>query len=182
MVSGVTKADQFLCVGNHPATDLCNTRPVLDDEHVELLASFEALVRWCRVAGVDVPKVRVSSRESARTLTFAHALRECVRVAVETGSGLTRLNALLRNEPSVLHVDGGVSLEASTPAAQLRLNLAVGVLDIFEHDRRLIRRCANSACVLLFLDTSKGGRRRWCDMSTCGNRAKAATHYAKLHP
>jgi predicted RNA-binding Zn ribbon-like protein len=33
----------------------------------------------------------------------------------------------------------------------------------------------------VFLDTTKNGRRRWCDMATCGNRAKAARHRAKLH-
>ncbi|MBV7483963.1 CGNR zinc finger domain-containing protein [Bordetella sp. BOR01] len=32
-------------------------------------------------------------------------------------------------------------------------------------------------CTWLFLDTSRGGRRRWCSMATCGNRAKARRHY-----
>ena len=30
-----------------------------------------------------------------------------------------------------------------------------------------------------FYDGSRSGRRRWCDMTTCGNRAKAARHRAK---
>ncbi len=34
-------------------------------------------------------------------------------------------------------------------------------------------------CGWLFLDTSKNGRRRWCDMKTCGNRAKARRHRQK---
>lgn len=33
-----------------------------------------------------------------------------------------------------------------------------------------------SSCSWLFLDVGRGKRRRWCDMSTCGNRAKAAAH------
>jgi predicted RNA-binding Zn ribbon-like protein len=31
----------------------------------------------------------------------------------------------------------------------------------------------------VFYDTSRTGRRRWCDMATCGNRAKAARHRAR---
>jgi predicted RNA-binding Zn ribbon-like protein len=32
----------------------------------------------------------------------------------------------------------------------------------------------------MFLDVSKSGRRRWCDMATCGNRAKASAHHARV--
>jgi predicted RNA-binding Zn ribbon-like protein len=39
-----------------------------------------------------------------------------------------------------------------------------------------IRRCASPECAAWFVDTSKGGQRKWCSMARCGNRAKAATH------
>ena len=39
--------------------------------------------------------------------------------------------------------------------------------------------CANDTCRWIFYDTSRTGRRRWCDMATCGNRAKAARHRAR---
>jgi predicted RNA-binding Zn ribbon-like protein len=45
--------------------------------------------------------------------------------------------------------------------------------------RRRIRQCANSECLWLFVDESKNGTRRWCDMASCGNRAKARRHYLK---
>ena len=45
--------------------------------------------------------------------------------------------------------------------------------------RSRVRQCANPACGWLFLDTSKGGNRRWCSMSACGNRAKAHRHYLR---
>jgi predicted RNA-binding Zn ribbon-like protein len=45
--------------------------------------------------------------------------------------------------------------------------------------RQRIRRCANDDCLWLFLDESKSGTRRWCDMATCGNRAKARRHYER---
>jgi predicted RNA-binding Zn ribbon-like protein len=42
-----------------------------------------------------------------------------------------------------------------------------------------VRQCANPACLWLFLDDSKSGNRRWCSMTSCGNRAKAHRHYLK---
>jgi predicted RNA-binding Zn ribbon-like protein len=46
--------------------------------------------------------------------------------------------------------------------------------------RRRIRRCANAQCLWMFIDESKSGTRRWCQMSACGNRAKARRHYSKV--
>lgn len=40
-----------------------------------------------------------------------------------------------------------------------------------------LKRCANDHCKWLFVDDSKNGSRRWCSMSSCGNRAKAHRHY-----
>jgi predicted RNA-binding Zn ribbon-like protein len=52
--------------------------------------------------------------------------------------------------------------------------------DLLTHaGRRRVRRCANNACLWLFVDESKAGTRRWCDMSSCGNRAKSRRHYLK---
>jgi predicted RNA-binding Zn ribbon-like protein len=42
-----------------------------------------------------------------------------------------------------------------------------------------VRRCAARNCDWLFLDTSKRGNRRWCDMTVCGNRAKAQRFYSR---
>ena len=43
-----------------------------------------------------------------------------------------------------------------------------------------VRQCAGRACGWLFLDTSRNRTRRWCDMSVCGNRAKARRHHERL--
>lgn len=42
-----------------------------------------------------------------------------------------------------------------------------------------VRQCALDSCAWLFVDRSRNGRRKWCDMQTCGNRAKARRHYAR---
>jgi predicted RNA-binding Zn ribbon-like protein len=43
-----------------------------------------------------------------------------------------------------------------------------------------VRQCANEKCLWLFLDKSKNGSRRWCEMKSCGNRAKARRHYLRV--
>ncbi|MGI3783352.1 MAG: CGNR zinc finger domain-containing protein, partial [Janthinobacterium lividum] len=39
--------------------------------------------------------------------------------------------------------------------------------------------CADPTCTHPFLDRSRGHRRRWCEMSGCGDRAKAAAYRAR---
>jgi predicted RNA-binding Zn ribbon-like protein len=45
-----------------------------------------------------------------------------------------------------------------------------------------IRECGAHDCRLLFVDTSRPGRRRWCAMEHCGNREKARAHRARRAP
>jgi predicted RNA-binding Zn ribbon-like protein len=180
----------FLWTGNHPATDLCNTEPVIDGERVELLPDCDSVVSWAHAAGVagSAGSIDTTDREAVRTVRFVHRLRAGLRAALDpTTAGpaaIHTLDAVLRDAPGVLHVEPSsgravVSLVATTPGAQLRLDIAAATLDIFRHDPGRIRRCAGPACVLLFLDVSKSGRRRWCDMAVCGNRAKVAAHHAR---
>jgi len=42
----------------------------------------------------------------------------------------------------------------------------------------LLKRCPADNCRWLFLDRTKNRSRRWCDMATCGNQAKARKHRA----
>ena len=68
----------------------------------------------------------------------------------------------------------GTALALLAPVLWSAADLVVG------DARRRIRRCANDACLWLFVDASKNGTRRWCDMASCGNRAKARRHYLKI--
>jgi predicted RNA-binding Zn ribbon-like protein len=43
----------------------------------------------------------------------------------------------------------------------------------------LVRTCSSPTCQWFFLDSSKNHRRRWCDMTKCGNRAKVRNFYAR---
>ncbi len=54
--------------------------------------------------------------------------------------------------------------------------------DLLTSDKlRDVRACAAEDCRWLFLDISKNHSRRWCDMQTCGNQAKARRHYNRQH-
>ena len=54
---------------------------------------------------------------------------------------------------------------------------AADLLTSGDHDR--VKECASATCEWVFLDKSRNRSRRWCDMSDCGNRAKARRFQAK---
>ncbi|HJV91170.1 MAG TPA: ABATE domain-containing protein [Holophagaceae bacterium] len=43
-----------------------------------------------------------------------------------------------------------------------------------------VRECGGSQCTWLFLDLSRSRSRRWCSMTSCGNREKARRHYHRV--
>jgi predicted RNA-binding Zn ribbon-like protein len=61
------------------------------------------------------------------------------------------------------------------PVAESAANL------LTSDDRAAIRECDAPDCEWLFLDHSRNGSRRWCDMKSCGNRQKARRHYQRAH-
>ncbi|MFI9806109.1 CGNR zinc finger domain-containing protein [Streptomyces sp. NPDC052301] len=42
--------------------------------------------------------------------------------------------------------------------------------------RAAVRECEGDNCPLVYLDTSRGRRRRWCSSEVCGNRERVARH------
>jgi predicted RNA-binding Zn ribbon-like protein len=58
--------------------------------------------------------------------------------------------------------------------------IARSAADLLASDRlQFVRACASKTCEWLFLDESKNHRRRWCDMTKCGNRAKVSSFYKR---
>jgi predicted RNA-binding Zn ribbon-like protein len=58
--------------------------------------------------------------------------------------------------------------------------IARSAVELLASDRLpFVRACASKTCEWLFLDESKNHRRRWCDMSKCGNRAKVRNFYTR---
>ena len=61
-------------------------------------------------------------------------------------------------------------------ALPLRGAVALSAVSLLP-DAGRVRICRN--CRWLFLDRSRNGSRRWCDMAVCGNRQKARRHYRR---
>src|SRR4051794_36092297 len=114
------------------------------------------------------------------------ALRELLDAAVErrppADSALREVNRALR-APYVYELvpaGDGVSLDHRhegdpVNGALARLSEAIA-RELTQEDKERLRVCANDECRWVFRDNSPAGRRKWCDMSSCGNRAKAARH------
>ena len=183
---------QFFWVGNHPGLDLLNTAAANDEgEPVELLDDVDALAAWLHEARI-VPSVKfddLATRQRTQLLQWTRRLRDAGRQVVEPGApradGAHNLNASVAVIPVRLAYSetGGTAtpIDAASPHDQVRLALALAVLEATRLDRSRVRRCGRQGCVLLFLDTSKNNTRRWCDMAVCGNRVKAAAHYHRHH-
>lgn len=114
------------------------------------------------------------------------ALRELLDAAVERrppqSAALREVNRALR-APYIIELvpaADGVSLDHCHEGDPIsgalgRLSEAIA-RELTQGDPRRLRVCANDECRWVFRDNSSAGRRKWCDMSTCGNRAKAARH------
>lgn len=103
-----------------------------------------------------------------------------------SADALASVNALLRHAPQVELVPGpgGVGVghrhsDADPTGEALARVIGPLVEAIATEDTGRFRICANDGCRWVFEDTSRAGRRRWCDMSSCGNRAKVRRYRSK---
>ncbi|HEY6738952.1 MAG TPA: CGNR zinc finger domain-containing protein [Actinopolymorphaceae bacterium] len=104
-----------------------------------------------------------------------------VRIDPPRPDDIDAVNAAAAVPPLVpaLRAEGGVRVVAPKVAAALS-TIARDAIDLFGGPlARRIRVCAAENCGLLLVDTSRPGRRRWCSMEVCGNRAKVRSHRAR---
>jgi predicted RNA-binding Zn ribbon-like protein len=92
------------------------------------------------------------------------------------------VNAAAAEPPLVTRIepDGTRGWAPGATGTRLLSTVARDAIDLFTGpyaDR--IRECGAHDCYLLFVDTSRPGRRRWCAMEHCGNREKARAHRAR---
>lgn len=110
------------------------------------------------------------------------AARAAARDLLERGDAAA-LNAVLARGRERLELDehGSIhrTLELEDCADEAAWRVAAALVELFSAEPDRIRACEHPDCVLWFHDTSKAGRRRWCTMAGCGNRAKSARHYAR---
>lgn len=197
-------------IGGHLALDLVNTVTARDSEPYDWLAGYEALLQWAALTG------RFAARDLAALADHAAGNRRAARQALGRARQLREtlyasLSALMQGRTvpaAVLQVLDRLrlaaarrcTLHASRSGVAARPGLAGSGLDLVADAVLLdalhlleapaldrLRVCAGMHCGWLFLDVSKAGRRRWCDMATCGAahkaqqfRQRAATRAASL--
>jgi len=168
----------------------------------EKLTGYSDLLRWGAAAGILAPPARETlerlaarrSDDANRALHHAIELREVIyrsfsgqAAGGQPGPGeLAALNAALlealphlRVEPSENGFDWTWSgMERSLEGPLWPVTRSAAEL-LTSDEASLVRECASETCTWLFVDRSRTHRRRWCDMKTCGNRAKARRHYER---
>lgn len=165
----------FSFLGGRPCLDLTTTLQVRHREHPrELLKTPADVTRWLAEAGFGAD---IAVDEAG--LRRAVALRETVdRLCRGTARDTDRaeLNAVAARPPLVPHWTGA-AVEYRGDLGQALATLARDAIDLLAgpHAGR-IRECAHPDCSRLFLDASHAGRRRWCDMTACGTKAKSADY------
>jgi predicted RNA-binding Zn ribbon-like protein len=166
----------------------------------ETLQGSEDLFRWATEAGGVAPelakacRVAWQPRQAAARLAEAIVLREAIyRLFSATSTNLRMreldlavLNEALRAGPQRSHLSIAETQckwlidEPRTTLAVLLAPVVWSAADLLTSPcLTRVRACANERCRQLFLDESKGGNRRWCLMSSCGNQAKAHRHYLR---
>ena len=180
------------------ALDFLNTRKGAGPNAQDGASSPAALLDWLALAGLltdaQLKELRGSPPDARILLAEAHRLRREIRAAVDAMTqgrrtperSLMALNRVLESRSislSLARHDTGLALveemEAGpvgtllSPVAEAAAHLLV------DGDRTRIRQCHADDCRWWFEDTSKNGRRKWCSMARCGNRAKVAAHYRR---
>lgn len=189
----------FLWVGTRLCLDFINTTPVIQGREVELIATPLALLAWVSEAGVfGPPQLRQATLLGPKGLKTALSqglrLRAAIRKAMSAvlaGSDVGTAEIAVLNQfvaKPTLQVSAARSSGAVRLGQQWLVNEPTDLLRPIAHDAlhlisspdlAKVRRCENPECVGVFLDTSKAGRRRWCCMAVCGNRAKVAGFRAR---
>lgn len=166
--------DGFRFRGGHPALDLASTLARrLKDDPKDLLASPRDLDRWLVSSGL----ASKSPGSAESDLALARTLRETI-YAIATGkiskAARERLNSIAALRSAAPQLSASGRLVRLGGASEQLATIAGQAVELFGGaDAQRIRQCEGSGCAILFLDQSRSGRRRWCSMDGCGNRAKA---------
>ncbi|MFI9645552.1 CGNR zinc finger domain-containing protein [Streptomyces sp. NPDC052040] len=146
------------------------------------------LERWYLEADLldQPPAVTRAGLEAARVLREAiyRIARALIAGHLPTAADEAALNAAAAFPPLIPALRAGTS-RLTLPSARAQQSalstVARDAIDLFAStaiDR--IRECASPQCGLLFVDTSRPGRRRWCSSTACGGKARAATYRHRL--
>jgi predicted RNA-binding Zn ribbon-like protein len=166
--------------GEPVALELVNTEWNERGRRQDLLADAAHARRWLRTAGLPD---RTGDEELACLRTARSAIRTAVADLSDPGAFAAADEVLARGRLR-LSVSGGRTHEELELTDECWAAAWLAVRNLAEllgtHPDR-IRACAHPDCILYFLDTTRQGTRKWCSMSTCGNRAKSMRNYRRTN-
>jgi len=188
----------FILIGERLWLDFVNTDDVRRGARIDLLRDFEALVKFLEAAGMmDHERAQGMRRRAqqqpagaAAALVDARRVRAAMRALAERGANsekirwdaLTEINRVLGRSAGTRRLEtraDGSFARAFVPVGDAFAGLIIPVVEsaadaLIAGELTRVRRCGDPRCSRVFFDATRNGRRRWCDMATCGNRAKAA--------
>jgi predicted RNA-binding Zn ribbon-like protein len=200
---GTAPAPAF--VGDRFWLDFVNTDDVRHGVGGDALHDFDAFAHWLEMAAVlDAERAAVMRRRAQQqpagataALGEARRVRAALRDLAEHGAhvervrldALAEINRVLGRSAGTRRVEartGGTFVRTFVPVGDAFAGLLIPIVDsaadaLILGELARVRRCADPRCARVFFDATKNGRRRWCDMSTCGNRAKAARFRERSH-
>jgi predicted RNA-binding Zn ribbon-like protein len=171
----------------------------------DALHDFGRFASWLEAAHVlDDDRARTMQRRALQqpagalaVLGDARRVRAVLRALAERGwdvsearlAALSEINRVLGRSAGTRRVElrgDGTFARAFVAVGDAFAGLLIPIVEsaadaLILGELERVRRCADPRCGRVFQDETKNGRRRWCDMATCGNRAKAARHRMKLH-
>jgi predicted RNA-binding Zn ribbon-like protein len=190
----------FVFIGERLWLDFVNTDDARRGVRVDALRDFGALVTWLEAVGLlDAERAaairnRAQQQPAGATAALADArrIRAALRALAERGAQsadvrfntVLEINRVLGRSAGTRRVEArgdGTFTRSFVPVGDAFAGLMIAVVEsaadaLVLGELTRVRRCADQRCPRVFFDSTKNGRRRWCDMATCGNRAKAARH------
>ncbi len=191
-------------VAGNVALDFVNTVTARDTTPRDWLDGYQSLIEWARFSpqfkAKDLDALSLVAEQdpagAKAAITRATRFREtlCRSVYALLGEGVSGEEDRLEIERAYQAAMKSVRFEWGPTGCKLTWTAEGSGLDLITHvasvhavyllahlDIKRLRICDGENCGWVFLDTSRNGRRRWCDMATCGNVAKARRHYSRKH-
>lgn len=159
----------------------------------ERFDSVEVLCAWIAGAGLVPPGTPLAHADASWLVAFRE-LRGRIGQLVRGGPhpepwpsydiALAQVNDIALAAPpaprAVRSEDGTLVRELDHPpeCAALLGAVARDVLELLTDPvaRAGLRECEGDNCPIVYVDTSRGRRRRWCSSEVCGNRERVARH------
>ncbi|WP_244543970.1 CGNR zinc finger domain-containing protein [Bosea lupini] len=175
-------------IAGNLALDLANTFSFRGTAcEVDHLAGIDDVQGWAAAAGLVDDGWSVPPTESRSFLATVHRLRIAVDVAGAAiadhaeppADALATIRDIAAGSLARATLVGAPAHLSFTGTDRIIGPIAWAALDLLrgpELDR--LKQCPSNDCQWLFIDRTKNGSRRWCEMATCGDKAKRRTRKA----